>query len=103
MIIGGLVAGLSSTFFFSETDDFAQGYEYGVKVGTWVAVIVSLLLVGVILQKKNLLRGFGYILLLLLSGILAFFAGGLVGLIPIAYLTTKPGGQSSAPKVPTLR
>jgi len=75
MLVGGLLAGVTSTFFVPETDSFEQGFDFGVKVGTFVAVVITLLLGGVILKKKNLLHGFGYILLLLVSGILAFFAG----------------------------
>lgn len=79
MILGGvsgLVLGDRST-------------EVGFRIGNLVAVITVLTLSFVILSKKDLLANFGMILVALLSGILAFFGGALLGLIPTAYLSTK--------------
>ncbi|MCA9371525.1 hypothetical protein KC726_01370 [Candidatus Woesebacteria bacterium] len=64
-------------------------FDVGVKIGTNVAVIGSLALSFAVLQKRNLLGDFKYILLGLLAGVLAFLGGGLFGLIPVAYMTTK--------------
>ncbi|MCH7640638.1 hypothetical protein IID22_00345 [Patescibacteria group bacterium] len=64
-------------------------YEIGFRYGNILAILVTLGLSFTILSKKNLLSSFGYILLALFSGILAFLGGGLLGLIPVAYLTTK--------------
>jgi len=74
--IMGLVAGESSI-------------EFGMRFGGLVAVIISLVLSFLILSKKKLTKNFGMILVALLSGVLAFFGGGLLGLIPVAYLSTK--------------
>ena len=65
-------------------------YGFGLKVGNIIAVVVSLGISFLILKEKKLLGNFGFILLALLSGVLAIILGGLGGLIPAAYLTTKP-------------
>lgn len=64
------------------------GYLIGVRVGSNVAVVGSLVLSFLVLQKKNLLNDFKFLLIGLLAGLLAFFGGGVLGLIPVAYLTT---------------
>lgn len=65
-------------------------YNFGLIIGNIVAVIVSLGVSFLVLKEKKLLGNFVFILLALLSGLLAIFLGGLGGLIPAAYLTTKP-------------
>jgi len=69
-------------------------FEFGVLIGSIVASISSLGVSFLILKEKKLLGNFGCILLFLLSGLLAFFVGGIVGLIPAAYLTTKPTNRN---------
>lgn len=64
-------------------------FDYGYKVGNVVAIVSCLLLSFVILNKKNLLSNFGFVLVALLSGVVAMFGGGLLGLIPTAYLSTR--------------
>jgi membrane protease YdiL (CAAX protease family) len=64
-------------------------YDFGL-IGNTVAIIVSPGVSFLILKEKKLLGNFGFILLALLSGLLAIFLGVLGGLIPAAYLTTKP-------------
>ncbi|MFA5840078.1 MAG: hypothetical protein WC890_05410 [Candidatus Margulisiibacteriota bacterium] len=61
----------------------------GIQLGTIVAVISCLVLSFLLIQKKNALGNFPYILLAILSGILAVIGGGLLGLIPIAYLSSR--------------
>ncbi|RPJ75173.1 MAG: hypothetical protein EHM20_09395 [Alphaproteobacteria bacterium] len=65
-------------------------YNFGLIIGNVVAIVFSLGVSFLILKEKNLLGNFGFILLALLSGLLAIFLGGFGGLIPAAYLTTKP-------------
>jgi len=66
-----------------------QSTEIGLRIGNLVAVIAVLALSFMILSKKDLSGNFGMILVALLSGILAFLGGSLLGLIPAAYLSTK--------------
>jgi len=61
----------------------------GYHSGIFVAVIGTLLINFMVLEKKNQLNNYGYLLLLILSGMLAIFGGALIGLIPAAYFTTR--------------
>jgi hypothetical protein len=65
-------------------------YNLGLIIGNIVAIVVSLGVSFLILKEKNLLGNFSFVLLAFFSGVLAIFLGGLGGLIPAAYLTTKP-------------
>lgn len=64
-------------------------YETGQNMGTIVAVAVCLYLSFTVLTQKKLTKNFGFILVGLLSGLLAVLGGGALGLIPVAFLTTK--------------
>jgi len=64
------------------------------SIGVLVAMITSPTLTFLVLYQKGLVNKLGYILLLVLTPILAFLAGALVGLIPVAILTTiKPANE----------
>ncbi len=65
-------------------------YEAGFRVGNIGAIIICPLLSFLILKEKKLLNNFGLIILAILSGLIAVFVGAIGGLIPIAYLTTRP-------------
>jgi hypothetical protein len=67
-----------------------DAYNFGLIIGNVVAIVVSLGVSFLILKEKKLLGNSGFILLAILSGVLATILGGLGGLIPAAYLTTKP-------------
>ena len=83
MITGGLVAGTLGMIIQNNT------YDFGLRVGNIIAVITSSGVSFLILKEKNVLGNFGLILLALLSGFMALYLGGLVGLIPAAYLSTR--------------
>lgn len=78
LLVGGLAGAM-----------FATDFSSGVIVGTRVAVVVSVFLSCVVLYKKNLFNNFGYLLLVAVSGIAAYFGGGILGLIIPAYLSTR--------------
>jgi hypothetical protein len=84
MISGALLAG-ALAIIINEPDNF----ELGLRVGSITAMVITLGVAFLVLKAKKLLGNFGYILLVLLAGILAIFAGGLGGLIPVSYLTTR--------------
>ena len=84
MIVGAVLGGTLGVAMQNDTFDF------GLRVGNVIAVIVSSGVSFLILKEKKLLNSFGFILLALLAGLLALFIGGLGGLIPAAYLTTRP-------------
>jgi hypothetical protein len=79
-----------------------QDQEGAVKIGTiWgmrVSSLGSLILGLLVFQKKGMLS-FGKILLVVIAGILGYIGGALLGLIPVAWLTTQ--GQSHTPTTPT--
>ncbi len=80
-----LVSGAAALVFSHVTGD--RTLETGAMVGNFVAIVLCLTVsIAVVYQKKD--RSFRAVFLVLLSGTLAMFAGGLGGLIPAAYLTT---------------
>lgn len=81
MIVVMLFGGLNETYY--------DGFIRGMRLGTAVAITSCLSLSFFIITQKNLLDNFGYILLALLSGLIASFGGGLLGLIIPAFLTTQ--------------
>jgi RsiW-degrading membrane proteinase PrsW (M82 family) len=75
------------TSLFGGADTFYPNTR--IRIGTSVAIACSLLLSFFVLSHKKLNDSFGFILLSLLSGLIATFGGGLLGLIIPAVLTTK--------------
>ncbi len=86
MLSGGILAGILG-FLISPT---GNSFEFGMRIGGIVAIIFSLGISFLILKEKKLLNSFKFILILLLSGLFAILLGGIGGLIPAAYLTTRP-------------
>ena len=83
MLLGGVVGLISGL-----------GFQAGLKVGQLMAIIVCLVVSFMILNYKKSLSP-GNVILALLAGILAMVGGGLLGLIPVAYLTTLAGPEAS--------
>lgn len=89
ILLAGLLAGLIGLLAGQE-----ESFKLGLRIGNIVAIVVIIGISILILKNKNLLGDFGYIILILLSGLLAYFGGGLLGLIPIAFLTTRESQES---------
>jgi len=83
VVVGAILGGVLGLVLGEES------FEIGLRVGNILAILATLALSFLILSKKKMMNNFGLILLALLSGLLAFIGGGLLGLIPTAYLTTK--------------
>ncbi|MFH1857549.1 MAG: hypothetical protein ABH845_01410 [Candidatus Omnitrophota bacterium] len=66
-----------------------ENFNVALRIGTTFSVAVVLTLSFLILAKKKLIGHLGYLLLALSSGVLAYFGGGLLGLIPVSFLTTR--------------
>ena len=81
-----LLSGLLLGFFLGII--FSLEFEASYSVGWAIAVISCLALSFIILYKKKRLQDFGLVLIGILSGICAILLGGLLGLVPTAYLTT---------------
>ncbi|MEC7865298.1 MAG: hypothetical protein VYD02_00120 [Pseudomonadota bacterium] len=86
LLLGGLLAFLIVPHDPSKT--FAEEFQAGASVGWTTAVIFCLALSFMILYKKKKLQDFGLVLIGISSGICAILLGGLLGLVPTAYLTT---------------
>lgn len=89
MVVGALLGGLAGL----TMQNLESSFSWGLRAGNIIAVLGSLGISFLILREKKLLGNFGFVLLALLSGVLAIFAGGILGLIPAAYLTTKPANK----------
>ncbi len=92
MLLGGILGGVS-TIVFGVSEE--EAFDFGVKIGSVLGVVLTLVLAAVVLHAKKLYTHFGYIVLGLLSGVLAIFVGGIGGLIPVTYLTTRPASKGS--------
>ena len=64
------------------------GYSAGLEFGQKAVVFLSVILACLILYKKNIIKKFKSIVLILLVGVCAIIAGALLSMILIAYLTT---------------
>lgn len=93
MLISALISGVAGNLLLPATADFSEGFNLGLRIGPFVAAVVTLVLSFLILSKKRLMSNFGLILLAIVTGILGFWGGGLLGLIPTAYLTTRKINQ----------
>lgn len=58
------------------------------QIVTPCVVVYALVLSFLIIKNKSKKIAFKHVLLIILSGVLALFGGGLLGIIPAAYLTT---------------
>lgn len=70
-----------------------NSFGFGFRIGNIVAIITSLSLSFIILKNRNLFGNFFYTLLFLLSGLLAYLGGGILGLIPVSFLSTRQGSS----------
>ena len=82
-----IAAIVGATVSLTKTGSF---FNFGISVGSTVAIINCFGLSLLISKEKGLLGNLGVIMLVILSGLLAMFAGGLGGLIPTTYLSTRP-------------
>ncbi len=95
IIIGTLASAVFGNFVHPH-----HAFYTGAKIGTLTAIIICITLSYLIIGQKKLTGKFSYILLTLLSGILAMIGGGILGLIVPAYLSTKgtKSVKKAAPK-----
>lgn len=81
LIIAFMIGALISVAGFDNIDE--------VRVGAVFAVLFTIFLSVVMLYKKEGFNSFGHIVLAVLAAILSVFGGFILGLIPLAYLTTR--------------
>ena len=87
LILGGIAGGLSSIQ--SGATTFSEGFSAGLGIGQIVGIIYSLIISFVVLIQRKLYKNFGWVILALLNGILAFFGAALLGLVIPAFMTTR--------------
>src|SRR3989344_840855 len=87
IILGGIGGALYGIQLGATT--FSEGFNGGLGIGAVVGIVYSLAIAILLLIQKKLYKNFGYIVLALLSGILAAFGGSLLGLVIPAFLTTR--------------
>lgn len=78
MLVGGVAGGL-----------FASDFSTGLQVGSYSAIVMHLILSGLLLHGKNRYKSLINIALALVAILLSSLGGGLFGLIPLAYLSTR--------------
>ncbi len=89
-----LALGMVATIPFAVV--FADDIAGGIKTGARIGIAMAILLAVVIAKQKQLLTQFGTIVTIVMAGALAAFGGMLLGLIPVAYLTTRERNNSES-------
>lgn len=85
----GAVAGALGAVILAKGGSTSETYSAAAQSGMIVAIIYPMVISFLILKGKKLTSNFGYILLAIAAGILGYFGGALLGLLPAAFLTTK--------------
>lgn len=88
LILAGIAGGLL-IIIQSGVNTFGEGFNAGLVIGQIVGVIYSLIISFAVLIQRKLYKNFGYVILVLLNGLLALFGGLLLGLIIPAFMTTR--------------
>ena len=73
------------------------GFEGGLAIGATVAIGICPVLGFIILAAKGLLSHIGYVAVVVLSVVGAVIGGLLLGLVFVAFLTTRPAVRRSEP------
>ncbi len=95
MLLGGLAGGIyeiihrSSIRSLNFKEGFVEGFKAGIPIGHLASVLFLIVLSIIILKQKRLLRHYGFLVLAIGSGIATILIGSIVGLIPLAFLTTR--------------
>ncbi len=77
--IGGTISGLL----------FGADFYSALRIGAFLALIETLILCYFLLSSKKLYRSYADILIAIISLGFTAYGGGILGLIPLAYLTTR--------------
>lgn len=91
-VMAFLIAMVAAFLFLPEAHSFQEGMMLGAHhpLLKWFRVIVSGGLGGVLLWKKGLYKSPTSVMLVLVAVVLSVMTGTLLGLIPVAYLSTRP-------------
>jgi hypothetical protein len=84
IMCGGLVGAIACVI-------SGGGFDTGLRAGQVFAILACPSLAIAILKAKRKFT-FGYVVLALLSGVLAVYGGAILGMIPVSFLTTRNSG-----------
>jgi len=93
ILVGATLGGLAVIMFGDAGPDFAT------RMGTFGAFVVCTVLSFLILKEKGLMKKFSSLIYIIISGTLSIIGGGLLGLIPVAYLTTIKGAKEKSKEI----
>jgi hypothetical protein len=95
----GVLAGLIQSLFEPVPISFSAGFKQGLTsgIGPIVAIVYLAAVIFIMLKQKHLLNNFRYIILGLLTLILAGLGGGIFGLIIPAVVSAKPSATIPPP------
>jgi len=86
----GIIVGIVGIVFGAigyGTSEYISNLMFG--IGNVAAIILDVTLAILIVKRKSLLKSFESILMIGAAGLLSVFGAGMLGLIPVAVLTTK--------------
>jgi uncharacterized membrane protein len=97
-LLGLMLSGISGVIFgtLSEATTFREGFNSGRHAGAVVSIVFCLVIAVSLLVQKKMHQNFGYVILALLSAMLAAFGGALLGLIIPAFMTTRGASDTEA-------
>ncbi len=84
-----ILAGIVGGFILDQASTFQSGFTVGMRVGIIAGPIYALIISCIVLKEKKLYKKFGYVLLVLVSVIIASLVGLVVSMLIPAFLTTR--------------
>lgn len=96
-LIAGIAGGAMLGFMAGLISGGADSFETGLTVGIIFAVVACPTLAFAVLYAKGLIRNIGYLLVAVLCVPGAYLGGFLLGLMLVAFLTTRTATSATAP------
>lgn len=66
-----------------------SSFLLGAIIGKIIALLITMAIGGIVLHKKRLSKNIFFVFLVILSAVLSYYTGAVIGMAVIAYLTTK--------------
>lgn len=89
LILAIFLASLIEVLLGSDAMDKGRFFDIGMRMGVITAIFVSVVSTFLVIKAKNKLKDFSSLIFIILSGILAFLGGAILGMIIPSVLTTK--------------
>jgi len=87
-LAGGAVSAVLGAVFLGGSDSFSTGFQFGERVGGVVAILMCTAVAITVIAARKKTKSFGAWIAVLFAAFLSVFGGALLGVIPIAYLST---------------